>query len=418
MRLWTSKPMNKTAYYFFWITCIAACIAGGWYLWNYTSSTDSIKTMLGVSTQRTTIIFPNTTPSGTMTPITTSSSTSTNTPEEPAVRREAILTQLYSDPIAGATFITKNSSVYARLIDRTYGYLYDISLETSNSERITNTLIPKTVDAQFTREGDSVVLRSQLPNSKTQTFTGVIKQDLSNNSNSTLTGRVDSPSPYAVAVLNNKNIFYLSGPGESVGVVLGATSTQGKRVLSSSFSEWNAAWGTTSEVFLTTKPSRNKKGGVFRLNTNTLTFEQLFESFYGLSVTPSPFGSLVLLSDTTNQTPRLQIGTITTSELKEIGLQGLADKCTWSSARVFYCALPRSFPTGYSYPDDWYRGLVNFSDVLWSVDVTYGVANIIYDPLISSGKEFDIDELHVLPNGKGLIFRDKKDGSLWSLQLP
>jgi hypothetical protein len=410
--------MNKTAYYFLWITGITLCIVGGWYLWNYTNTVDPVKTILGVQTQKPTIIFPNTNPGGTNTPGVIATSTPTTTPNELVIQREPILTQIYNDPVAGSTFITKNNSTYARLVDRTYGYVYDISLDSNNLERITNTLIPKTLDAQFTREGDGVVLRSQLANSKIQTFTGAIKQDPSNSTNGVLSGRVDSPNPYTVAVLNNKNILYLSGPGQSVGVLLGATSTQGKRVFSSNFSEWTALWGTTSEVFLSTKPSRNKKGGVFKLNTNTQAFEQLFDSMYGLVTTPSPFGNLILLSDTNTQTPRLQIGTVATSELRELGLQGLADKCSWASAKVFYCALPRTFPTGYSYPDDWYRGLVTFSDVIWSVDVTYGIANIVYDPLSSSGNEFDIDELHVRPSGKELLFRNKKDGSLWLLKLP
>jgi hypothetical protein len=104
--------------------------------------------------------------------------------------------------------------------------------------------------------------------------------------------------------------------------------------------------------------------------------------------------------------------------LSLLSLNTLSDKCVWSKKfkTTVYCAVPQSIPRG-TYPDDWYRGTVSFSDNLWKIDAASMETDLILNPSFEGGGDMDMTRLDIDGNDEHLIFLDKNDLSLWELDL-
>ena len=96
-----------------------------------------------------------------------------------------------------------------------------------------------------------------------------------------------------------------------------------------------------------------------------------------------------------------------------MGITTLPEKCVFSKTdeNKIYCAVPISMPSA-KYPDEWYQGLISFSDNLWQINVNTGIAKIIFYK-----SDFDITNLFTDKNENYLFFTNKKDSTLWSLQI-
>ena len=90
----------------------------------------------------------------------------------------------------------------------------------------------------------------------------------------------------------------------------------------------------------------------------------------------------------------------------------------WGSASdVLYCAVPTNLTAG-QYPDTWYQGEVSFTDQIWKIDLKTGATTMLVDPVtIRGGEEIDGIKLSLSPDGKYLLFVNKKDSFLWKLDL-
>jgi len=64
-----------------------------------------------------------------------------------------------------------------------------------------------------------------------------------------------------------------------------------------------------------------------------------------------------------------------------------------------------------------YQGFVSFSDAIWKFDAAAGTADLLFTPGESEGEVVDVISPLLSEDGTYLLFRNKKDGSLWGLQL-
>ncbi len=123
-------------------------------------------------------------------------------------------------------------------------------------------------------------------------------------------------------------------------------------------------------------------------------------------------------SNTDAQTFNSGLLNISNENTTPITLKTLPEKCVWSQLNnsVVYCAVPDSIPRA-TYPDQWYQGIVSFSDSIWMINTKTGVTKDLA-PLrqISNG---DIDAINLSLDSKEdyLTFMNKRDLSLWGLQL-
>jgi hypothetical protein len=112
---------------------------------------------------------------------------------------------------------------------------------------------------------------------------------------------------------------------------------------------------------------------------------------------------------------KLGIFDVKSHSVKELNLYSLPEKCVWSANGVtVYCAVPADMSSG-EYPDSWYQGLVSFTDRFVKIDASTLGMSVIAD----SAYQTPVDATHLFLDDKEgiLFFTNKKDSTLWSLDL-
>ena len=92
----------------------------------------------------------------------------------------------------------------------------------------------------------------------------------------------------------------------------------------------------------------------------------------------------------------------------------LPQKCIWSNDEVtVYCA--RSKALSQHAPDDWYQGLVSFTDSLWKINLETLEQTQISDLKPDEQTDIDLINPHLSQNEDYFVFTNKKDLSLWAI---
>ncbi len=95
-----------------------------------------------------------------------------------------------------------------------------------------------------------------------------------------------------------------------------------------------------------------------------------------------------------------------------------SEKCVWSKKDVntLYCAVPREYLGGESLTL-WYMGRASFTDDIWQYDLKNNTSVMIENLSVDSGKTIDIIKPLLSENEQYLVFMNKIDNTLWSLDL-
>lgn len=106
------------------------------------------------------------------------------------------------------------------------------------------------------------------------------------------------------------------------------------------------------------------------------------------------------------------------NNLSELSFKTLTNKC--SSGTVFICGVPKEIKNYDSgLPDAWYQGLTSWQDNLYIVNSTYPNGVLLFDLNNDGGvnDSFDIKNVKINKNNSHVLFTNKNDGSLWSLNI-
>lgn len=337
--------------------------------------------------------------------------------------------------VAGYTFIEKNITTKTsspdgkettettkvsmiRFIERGTGNIYDIDLEGNNEQKISGTPILRTAIGQFGNAGKTVIIRYIKNDNKTvATYLGqIIEPSIDENLNE-IPGKIngvflpDNIIDIAISP-DEKNFAYIVPTDtEVVGFSRKMDGSGNKQIFDSAFSEWLMQW-SSSGIIATTKAASDVAGYMYKVSS-TGTFMRLFGGIQGFTTLVSPNTKNILFSTGSERTLSLHIHHLSDGTDTDPGLQTLPEKCVWSSKNILvYCAVPNRLPD-VLYPDGWYQGIAEFSDNVWKIDTETGQTTKI------TNAETNIDGtyLHLDSNESHLYFVDKKNGSLWSLDL-
>lgn len=115
---------------------------------------------------------------------------------------------------------------------------------------------------------------------------------------------------------------------------------------------------------------------------------------------------------------QMELVNTTTGDTVQLPVATIADKCAWTADdSAIYCGIPVNPPSDYSYPDDWYQGVVHFSDRIWKINVADRYAQLVLDFPNETKDSLDAEALAIDPMNTELVFINKNDGSLWSYSL-
>ncbi|HWH06930.1 MAG TPA: hypothetical protein VNU47_00145 [Candidatus Paceibacterota bacterium] len=296
-----------------------------------------------------------------------------------------------------------------RYIDRASGNVYSYKFHERSLSRISNRTLPGIQEAAWLSDGSTA-------------FTRFLVNDANGEHVATYALPATGEGGYfldrgieQVAVSGTTTIFtLLSSSAGSVGTVANPDGSNPRTLFTSNLS--NVIVHLSNGPFIAaTKPSSGLDGYAFTVGS-TGTFTRILGPFRGLSVLPSPSSNYVLFSFVENRVLKLSLLDRRTGTVIALPLSTLAEKCVWENGEQgFYCGVPQG-PTG-NLPDDWHQGVASFRDRLWRIDVAGRVATYVINP--STEASVDIDMVGLALDGRNdvLVFKNKKDGSLWAYDL-
>ncbi len=329
--------------------------------------------------------------------------------QEPLQKRAPRLFHANLSPVAGAAFVGSGSSTRLRYVERATGNVFDVSPESGDIVRITNTLIPKVYAASMGSGGI------------------VVERTLEDGAPTALVGKIGT-STDGLAALNTKNlgsnVREIASIPTSNNIVTLTRTNAGTRLVRSA---WNGAsphdiastaagdfrilWPSDNRIFLVEKAGSGVLGSAFNVEGGTLT--ALIRNIPGLTVLPHP-SSDALLYGTDDGTSLSLFARPAGASAIELPIHTTADKCVWGAGTTAYCAVPDT-KTGSVFLDRWYRGEVHTEDTWYTVDTGAADATKLFT--LSTSDAVDVESPTIDAGGKYLAFLNARDKSLWIFRI-
>lgn len=210
-----------------------------------------------------------------------------------------------------------------------------------------------------------------------------------------------------------------------------ADGTGSRTVIAISLPHVKLAWPHVEALYFVEKPAPLFQTTVFRLNPSSGALEKLFDEFFGTEISPSPDGTVLLISGTSDpggnfvKTRFLDTRPPTRGPLASLQLT-FASKCAWVSDNTsLYCALPEQTSLEYqtaegsegiasplNWPFSRWSGKRFTSDAWLKINWKTGAAEEL---LPRTGMDVDGPVLGL--KGDSLIFFNRPDQVLYRLKL-
>ncbi|MBY0538734.1 hypothetical protein K2P47_05060 [Patescibacteria group bacterium] len=290
------------------------------------------------------------------------------------------------------------------------GHVFSINLVTGMEVRLSNITIPNAQQASFNTDGTMAAIRSGYGSQNTIELLKLLGEN--NSTQETLVPKmVDFEFNSGNRVLYTE--YSSSGMlGREYDTETGTSRT----LFTVPFQNVSVAWSTNTSTpyYVYPKPSARLTGFLYRIVNGVIVREQAS----GEGLTALANDTFYIHTVTTSQGPISYATNRVTGQIKKLFILAQPDKCVFSSTddAVVYCGFENKNLT-YEFPDNWYKGLVSFSDTLWKFDVTKGEATKLIDTLKETGRELDVIGMEIGTENKVLYFINKNDNTLWMYEI-
>ncbi len=334
-----------------------------------------------------------------------------------------ILRKLSDTPVGGMAASTTASTTIVRFIDRGAGYIYEASNKNNNIENISNTTLPRIYESYWNKNLNVLVLRylKQDSNTITNFYAEIRKTSTSTSVTSfEIKGKYLSTdiNEIVVAPTGDKIFTWNIEGGRGMGYISSFDEKNKVKIADTPITQVLIEWPEINTVTINTKASSGNYGYLYSIDTKTGAMKKMLGGLRGLSTKISKDMKQTLLSITKSTGFNTLLYNSKDESGREVIFKTLADKCVWSTLRKneIYCAVPTNIPDG-DYPDDWYRGNVQFVDQIWHLDTITGEVHLLANPLNLANELIDATQLILDQKEKFLYFINKRDLTLWSLDL-
>lgn len=349
------------------------------------------------------------------------------------------LRQISDNPVAGFTIFDERATssdiivsegdedvlgedyetVY-RFVNRSNGNIFETTSRTSSLKRITNNTIPKVQESIFSEDSNSLVFRYLDNSNSIETYFSKITM----NENSETIGEGDFAELESVFLQKNISninfsedglVFYTTNSNNSEGYIFDINSPDNQNFsFSSDLRDIRTEWFKENSILIGTKPSNNSGGLLFEYNFDDQSTKKILDGGNGFNFKSN--NNLIVYSELSGSEIKSYSYNTETKEFVDLELNTIiSDKCEWSniSDTIIYCAVPNS-KIGFGYPNLWHQGQVSFNDKLFKIDTETGL-KIEISGLLDN--DFDITKIQVSDNDEYIVFVNKKDLTLWSLDI-
>lgn len=326
------------------------------------------------------------------------------------------LRKVSDDQVSGAGIVSKGDISIIRYMDRATGHIFESNADTMARNKISNITMPQIHETLWSTDGTELIARYLKDDGVTiQSFYG--RLPATTTSNSVIEGYFLPSNIKEISLFANK-IIYLD---PTVDGALTSSDVDGgkKSYVTNLYSrDWLLQLASLKNALIGAKPSGLVGGDLYTLDMMTGVKLKVMKDILGLTGLMSPDGAYIFASASERSGVASAIYDTKSKIFSTLTVSTLSDKCVWSTAEknVAYCAVPTAIPSGV-YPDDWYQGIVSFDDRLWRIDASSSETDLIIDPSIEVSIDMDMIKLNTDASGSHLIFIDKKDSSLWVLDL-
>jgi hypothetical protein len=309
-------------------------------------------------------------------------------------------------PLAGAT----TTDLMVSYIEQKGGNVFRYNTRTGTITRTSNRTVPGIMTAAWLPNASTAFVQYLSGNDFSTVNTHALKGD----------GSEGFPLPQNVtslAVSSSSVLTLTTGVNGSIASVARSDGSRTTTAFTTPLTQLRVAFAGRGGYIAFTKPSQSLPGSAFLVNSAG-QFTRVAGPSAGLVALPSPSGKWLLVSSTDQGKLRLNLVNLETQQELSLPLATVVDKCVWTLDETsIYCGIPISPSTRNTYPDDWYQGVVSFSDRIWKVDVQGRFAQLVLDFNEKTDRPLDAVALSVDPQGRFLAFVNKIDGSLWGYSL-
>lgn len=383
-----------------------------------------------------------TTPSSTGTS-TTPRTTGNNTSNVPGTQLKIPTLRLLSNtPVSGYGASTTgnsktpvaSSTTVVRWMDRGRGNVYEALGNSSTITTISNTVVPKMYETGWNKNLTALVAFGISDKNNVGGIWAELRLRITPKVSSTTPVITDSSlSPYelrgknlpenivtyAVSPKKDRVFLLVNERGVGIGYIFKFDGSSPVQIFSTPITQVNAEWPTDSTIALTTKGAADEIGFLYFVDSKTGVWKKILGPLPGLSTKVSTDAKRVIVSVTGSSDNFLtSIYDVSKKTGTDAVIRTLADKCVWGNfyKDLVYCAAPADQVLGV-YPDDWYKGNVSFADKIWQVNAATGEVHLISSIVDTSDRVIDAFNLGLDDRDNFLIFMNKNDLSLWSLDL-
>ena len=324
---------------------------------------------------------------------------------------------LSSEPTSGAGTLDVKAGTVVRYIEKATGHIFEIELFSPNQNRISNTTIPLVYEGIWGNKNASLIARYLKDDNQTvDTFSLIIK-DLATSTENTISG-IAFPANIADVSVLGSDVFYLQENSDSsFGFISSFDGIKKKQIWNSPIKELLSQFVSPKIVALTTKPDQNLPGFLYFVDTGSGQVKRVLGDILGLSALVNGDGTAVLYLEEGGAS-ELSVFNIKNNSSQKISPITFPEKCAWSrkDKNVIYCAVPREYIGGNSLTS-WYKGFVSLTDDVWKYDIKNNTSSTIENLSLKSGTIIDVIKPILSENEQYLLFINKIDNSLWSLDL-
>ena len=301
-----------------------------------------------------------------------------------------------------------------RYIETESGNIFETNSTTLDSTRITNTTILQTINSFWVNK-DNVVIQYIDENDEIQIFSAEIVPDEEDVAQpSTLVGSFWEKNIEQIDVFGERIFGILENSAGSIGIISSPDLENQETVLDTPLKEILTSWVNRNTISINTKPSSKSFGYLYLLDTNNKTLDEALSRIIGLNSIVSRDKNKILYSTSVNKSASLRFLDRETGITKEVGIKTFVDKCVWDESEedTTYCAVPRDLNFR-NLPDNWYKGIVSFSDDIWKINLETEEMELVMELT----ENIDVVNLKINETGDYLAFLNKKDMTLWGIDL-
>jgi len=317
------------------------------------------------------------------------------------------LRRISDTPVTGGIF---SSTSTVRYVDKATGNVYEYSYFNNTSRKITNTSIPKIYDSHWINKDVFVGRYLDTDNETIRSFVATIQNPGEKGTVSTVFLPPNITS--IVASPNKSSFFYIQKDASNANGVIYNLKTENSSIVALlPNDEFRAVWNDNG-LYVETNSSYELSGYVFKISQSGGDLSYIIGPVAGLSTFPIP-GGLTLSSFQKNVASYFyDEKTHKYTKLSEVIVP---EKCALGKT-MLYCAT-NTDTSKEGFPDTWYRGDISSTDTVLKINLSD--PNDIkqeFTPLVTD-IEFDMTRPSIADDEKTIIFINKKDSYLWSLDL-